>query len=121
MSLLADQLSYGTFDLGHGLLLVSGAKGRPPTDTYKVSTTWPDGYKFSSIFMLGGREAVAKGRHSAESIIKKTRRASASRSKTSTSALTLRKSDAAARSIAANNAGSRRSGNAFLAGALLMI
>ena len=53
---------------------ISGAKGRPATDTYKVSTTWPDGFKFSSIFMLGGREAAAKGRHSAESIIKKTRR-----------------------------------------------
>ena len=53
---------------------VSGAKGRPATDTYKFSTTFPDGYKLSSIFMLGGREAVAKGRHSAESIIKKTRR-----------------------------------------------
>ncbi len=53
---------------------VSGAKGRPATDSYKVSTTWPDGYKLSTIFMLGGREAAAKGRHSAESIIKKTRR-----------------------------------------------
>lgn len=53
---------------------VSGAKGRPATDTYKVSTTFPDGYKLSSIFMLGGREAVAKGRHSAESIVRKTRR-----------------------------------------------
>jgi hypothetical protein len=53
---------------------VSGARGRPPTDTYKVSTTWPDGYKLSTIFMLGGREAVAKGRHSAEAIIRKTRR-----------------------------------------------
>lgn len=53
---------------------VSGAKGRPATDTYKVSTTFPDGYKLSTIFMLGGREAVAKGTHSAEMIIKKTRR-----------------------------------------------
>ena len=53
---------------------VSGAKGRPASDTYKVSTTFPDGYKLSTIFMLGGREAVAKGRHSAEMIIKKTRR-----------------------------------------------
>ena len=53
---------------------MSGAKGRPATDSYKVSTTWPDGYKLSTIFMLGGREAAAKGRHSAESIIKKTRR-----------------------------------------------
>jgi hypothetical protein len=52
---------------------VSGAKGRPATDTYKVSTTWPDGYKLSAIFMLGGREAAAKGRHSAEAIVKKTR------------------------------------------------
>lgn len=60
--------------VGKDRVRVSGAKGRPPTDTYKVSTTWSDGFKFSSIFMLGGREAVAKGRHSAESIIKKTRR-----------------------------------------------
>ncbi len=60
--------------VGKDLVRVSGARGRPASDTYKVSTTWPDGYKLSSIFMLGGREAAAKGRHSAESIIKKTRR-----------------------------------------------
>jgi hypothetical protein len=60
--------------VGKDRVRVSGAKGRPATDTYKVSTTFPDGYKLSTIFMLGGREAVAKGRHSAESIIKKTRR-----------------------------------------------
>jgi acyclic terpene utilization AtuA family protein len=60
--------------VGKDHVRVSGAKGRPPTDTYKVSTTWPDGYKLSTIFMLGGREAVAKGQASAEAIIKKTRR-----------------------------------------------
>jgi hypothetical protein len=60
--------------VGKDKVRVSGAKGRPPTDTYKVSTTWPDGYKLSTIFMLGGREAVAKGRHSADAIIKKTQR-----------------------------------------------
>ncbi len=65
--------------VGRDRVRVSGAKGRPPTDTYKVSTTWADGYKFSSIFMLGGREAVAKGRHSAESILRKTRRMFAER------------------------------------------
>jgi hypothetical protein len=60
--------------VGKDRVRVAGARGRPPTDTYKVSTTWPDGYKLSTIFMLGGREAVQKGRHSAEAIIKKTRR-----------------------------------------------
>jgi len=60
--------------VGKDRVRVSGARGRTPTDTYKVSTTWPDGYKLSTIFMLGGREAVAKGTHSAEAIIKKTRR-----------------------------------------------
>ena len=60
--------------VGRDRVKVSGARGRPATDTYKVSTTFPDGYKFSSIFMLGGREAAAKGRHSAEMIVKKTRR-----------------------------------------------
>jgi hypothetical protein len=60
--------------VGKDRVRVSGARGRPPTDTYKVSTTWPDGYKLSTIFMLGGREAVAKGQHSADAIIKKTRR-----------------------------------------------
>jgi hypothetical protein len=39
-----------------------------------VSTTFPDGFKLAWIFMLGGREAAAKGRHSAESIVSKTRR-----------------------------------------------
>ncbi|MCW5745622.1 MAG: DUF1446 domain-containing protein [Alphaproteobacteria bacterium] len=60
--------------VGKDRVRVSGARGRPPTDSYKVSTTWPDGYKLTSIFMMGGIDAVAKGRHSAEMIIKKTRR-----------------------------------------------
>jgi hypothetical protein len=71
---VCDFTSARYVQIGENRVQVSCAHGRPPTDFYKTSTTWPDGYKFSSIFMLGGREAVAKGRHSAEAIIKKTRR-----------------------------------------------
>lgn len=60
--------------VGKDLVRVSGAKGRPATDSYKVSATWMDGFKFTSVFMLGGREAAAKGRHSAEMIFKRVRR-----------------------------------------------
>ncbi len=60
--------------VGKDLVRVSGARGRPPSDFYKTSTTWPDGFKLSAIFMLSGRDAVAKGRHSADMMIKKTRR-----------------------------------------------
>jgi hypothetical protein len=65
--------------VGKDRVHVSGARGRPATDTYKVSTTFPDGYKLSSIFMLGGREAAAKGRHSADMIVRKTQRMFAER------------------------------------------
>jgi hypothetical protein len=72
---VACDFTGATFEqVGKDRVRVAGAKGRPPTDTYKVSTTWPDGYKLSTIFMLGGREAVEKGRASAEAIISKTRR-----------------------------------------------
>src|SRR5260370_3381644 len=60
--------------VGKDRVQVSGARGRPATDTYKVSTTWPDGYKLCTIFMRGGREAAATGPHSAQSIIQNTRR-----------------------------------------------
>ena len=52
-------------------VLVSGAKGRSPSDHYKVSATYMDGYRCNASFMIGGRQAVEKGQRVAESIIER--------------------------------------------------
>jgi hypothetical protein len=57
--------------LDDGHVLVSGAKGRAPSDHYKVSATYMDGFRCNASFMIGGREAVAKGQRVAESIIER--------------------------------------------------
>ena len=73
--LLADvtcdftQVQLKQLDNGH--VLVSGAKGRAPSDHYKVSATYMDGFRCNASFMIGGREAVAKGQRVAESIIER--------------------------------------------------
>jgi hypothetical protein len=48
---------------------VSGAKGRAPSAAYKVSVTYMDGYRCSGGFTIIGRDAVAKARRSAETVI----------------------------------------------------
>ena len=58
---------------GDNRVRVSGARGLPPTDKYKVSATWPDGHKITASFMIGGIDAAAKGQRVADSILKKVR------------------------------------------------
>jgi hypothetical protein len=57
--------------LDDGHVLVSGAKGRAPSDHYKVSATYMDGFRCNASFMIGGRQAVEKGQRVAESIIER--------------------------------------------------
>lgn len=60
--------------VGKQRVQVSGARGRPPTDQYKVSATWPDGQRLSASFLIGGIDAVAKGKRVANSILTRVRR-----------------------------------------------
>lgn len=53
---------------------VSGARGSAPTDSYKVSTTFQDGYRCTSMFTLCGRDAVAKAHRVGDAILDRTRR-----------------------------------------------
>jgi hypothetical protein len=52
---------------------VSGARGRPPTDTYKVSATHADGFRSVGTLTITGFDAPAKARRSGEAILERTR------------------------------------------------
>ncbi len=53
---------------------VSGAAGRAPTDSYKVSLTYQDGFRAGGTMMLGGFDAARKAQRVAEAVLKRTRR-----------------------------------------------
>ena len=58
---------------------VSGARGRPPSNSYKVSATYQDGYRAVGMVGLVGPDAAAKARRVAEALIERTRRRLAER------------------------------------------
>jgi hypothetical protein len=60
--------------VGTNRVQVSGARGRPPTPTYKVSATFADGWRVIATMMIAGREAAAKARREGEAIVERTRR-----------------------------------------------
>jgi len=53
---------------------VSGARGLPPTSTYKVSATFADGFRNIAVLIVGGERAAAKARRTGEAILSRTSR-----------------------------------------------
>ncbi len=58
---------------------VSGARGRPPTASYKVSATYQDGYRAVGMVAIIGPNAVAKAQKVAQALVERTRRRLAER------------------------------------------
>lgn len=52
---------------------VSGARGSPPTDRYKVSATYVEGFRSSAQLTVIGRDAVRKAERTAKAILARTR------------------------------------------------
>ena len=60
--------------LGPDLVELAGARGRAPTDTYKVSATYVDGWRCNAQLTIVGVDAVRKVERTAEAILERTRR-----------------------------------------------
>ncbi|PPB97379.1 acyclic terpene utilization AtuA family protein [Acinetobacter pittii] len=60
--------------VGEHRVRVTGAKGQAPTAQYKVSATYPDGYRVLVSFLIAGREAPQKAQIIADAILAKCER-----------------------------------------------
>ncbi|MCG8669219.1 MAG: DUF1446 domain-containing protein [Pseudomonadales bacterium] len=60
--------------LADNRVLVKGATGHGPTDQYKVSATYPDGFRVTASFLMGGINADKKAQRVANALVAKSSR-----------------------------------------------
>lgn len=58
-------------ETGRDKVRVSGALGRPPTDSYKTSATYEDGFRLGMYHTIGGIDAALKAEKTGEAIFKR--------------------------------------------------
>ncbi|WP_440998697.1 acyclic terpene utilization AtuA family protein [Fodinibius sp. SL11] len=63
---IADFTSVNLEEAGPNRVKVSGIKGRPETDTYKISASYNDGYKLSSTLVYSWPQALKKAQKAGE-------------------------------------------------------
>lgn len=61
-------------EVGEHRVKVTGAKGLAPSDKYKVSATYPDGYRLTATFLMAGINAAQKAQAVADAILTKVNR-----------------------------------------------
>jgi hypothetical protein len=71
--LIADFSQVHLRAIGPDRVRVSGARGRPPTDHYKVSATWQDGYRATACVSIVGVNAAAKAERTAQALFDRAR------------------------------------------------
>jgi hypothetical protein len=59
--------------MGPDQVRISGARGKPATDSYKVSIAYKDGFSTSGTLVIPGPNAVAKARASGEILLQRLR------------------------------------------------
>ncbi|VXB82287.1 3-hydroxy-3isohexenylglutaryl-CoA:acetate lyase [Pseudomonas sp. 8BK] len=69
---LCDFTQVQLSQVGDNRVELKGARGLPPTDQYKVSATYPDGFRCTASCLMAGIDAVKKARRVSQAIISKT-------------------------------------------------
>lgn len=69
---IADFSEVEIQEIGSDRVEIHGARGRPSTDSYKVSTTYADGFRIGLMWSFCGLEAEAKARRFSEVAIRRT-------------------------------------------------
>jgi len=69
---VCDFRDVSIIETGPDQVRVCGAKGRPPSDKFKVTATYASGYRCNAELMIVGFDAAAKAQRSGEAMIRRT-------------------------------------------------